>query len=129
MFDTAIYPAASVTRGHSRPAPACMPLAGPPIERLRHEYPFLRVTVIPRDTYPGGATTIRTIGVDSLLVCRRDLDEALVYDLTRRFFEALPSLSSSQGALRFMDLDQAPATPIPLHDGAARFYRERELLR
>ena len=60
---------------------------------------------------------------------RRDLDETLVYDLTRRFFEALPSLSSSQGALRFMDLDQAPATPIPLHDGAARFYRERELLR
>ena len=63
------------------------------------------------------------------LVCRRDLDETLVYDLTRRFFEALPSLSSSQGALRFIDLDQAPATPIPLHDGAARFYRERELLR
>jgi TRAP transporter TAXI family solute receptor len=128
MFDTAIYPAASVTMA-TRAGARLMPLAGPPIERLRHEYPFLRVTVIPRDTYPGGAQTIRTIGVDSLLVCRRDLDETLVYDLTRRFFEALPSMSSSQGALRFMDLDQAPATPIPLHDGAARFYRERELLR
>jgi len=106
-----------------------MPIAGPPIDRLRHEYPFLRVTAIPRGTYPGDVPTIRTIGVDSLLVCRRDLDEQLVYDLTRRFFDALPSLSSSQGALRFMDLDQAPATPIPLHEGAARFYRERELLR
>jgi TRAP transporter TAXI family solute receptor len=128
MFDTAIYPAASVTAA-TRGGARIMPIAGPPIERLRHDYPFLRVTVIPRDTYPGVAETIRTIGVDSLLVCRRDLDEALVYDLTRRFFDALPSLSSSQGALRFMDLDQAPATPIPLHDGAARFYRERELLR
>ena len=128
MFDTAIYPAASVTQA-TREGARLVPIAGPPIERLRHEYPFLRVTVIPRDTYPGGSQTIRTIGVDSLLVCRRDLDETLVYDLTRRFFEALPSLSSSQGALRFMDLDQAPATPIPLHDGAARFYRERELLR
>jgi TRAP transporter TAXI family solute receptor len=128
MFDAAIYPAASVSAA-TRAGARLMPLAGPPIERLRHDYPFLRVTVIPRDTYPGAATTVRTIGVDSLLVCRRDLDETLVYDLTRRFFEALPSLSSSQGALRFMDLDQAPATPIPLHDGAARFYRERELLR
>jgi uncharacterized protein len=128
MFDTAIYPAASVTLA-TRAGARLLPLDGPPIERLRHEYPFLRVTVIPRDTYPGGTETVRTIGVDSLLVCRRDLDETLVYDLTRRFFEALPSLSSSQGALRFMDLDQAPATPIPLHDGAARFYRERELLR
>jgi TRAP-type uncharacterized transport system substrate-binding protein len=26
-----------------------------------------------------------------------------------------------------MDLDQAPATPIPLHEGAARYYRELEL--
>jgi TRAP transporter TAXI family solute receptor len=128
MFDTAIYPAASVTAATEAGA-RLMPLAGPPIERLRHEYPFLRVTVVPRDTYPGAANTTRTIGVDSLLVCRRDLDETLVYDLTRRFFEALPSLSSSQGALRFMDLDQAPATPIPLHDGATRFYRERELMR
>ena len=128
MFDTAIYPAASVTAA-TRAGARLMPLAGPPIERLRHDYPFLRVTVIPRDTYPGAVNTTRTIGVDSLLVCRRDLDETLVYDLTRRFFEALPSLSSSQGALRFIDLDQAPATPIPLHDGAARFYRERELLR
>jgi TRAP transporter TAXI family solute receptor len=128
MFDTAIYPTDSVTAATAAGA-RLMPLAGPPIERLRHEYPFLRVTVIPRDTYPGAANTTRTIGVDSVLVCRRDLDETLVYDLTRRFFEALPSMSSPQGALRFMDLDQAPATPIPLHDGATRFYRERELMR
>jgi TRAP transporter TAXI family solute receptor len=128
MFDAAIYPAESVmvaTRAGGR----IMPLTGAPIEHLRRDYPFLSVTVIPRDTYPGMSSAIRTIGVDSLLICRRDLDETLVYDLTRRFFDALPSLSSSLGALRFMDLDQAPATPIPLHDGAARFYRERELLR
>jgi len=28
-----------------------------------------------------------------------------------------------------MDLEQASAVPIPLHEGAARFYRERELTR
>jgi len=71
---------------------------------------------------------IHTIGVDSLLICRKDLDESIVYDLTKHFFEALPALSSSLDALRFMDLDESPATPIPLHDGAARYYRERELL-
>ena len=128
MFDAAIYPAESVMAA-TRAGARIMPLTGAPIERLRRDYPFLRVTVIPRHTYPGMNQAIRTIGVDSLLICRRDLDETLVYDLTRRFFDALPSLSSSMGALRFMDIEQAPATPIPLHDGAARFYRERELLR
>jgi TRAP-type uncharacterized transport system substrate-binding protein len=71
----------------------------------------------------------RTIGVDSILVCRRELDEGLVYELTKFFFQALPTLSFSQDALRSMDLEQAPATPIPLHAGAARYYRERELMR
>jgi TRAP-type uncharacterized transport system substrate-binding protein len=71
---------------------------------------------------------VHTIGVGSLLVCRSDLDEALVHDLTQRLFEILPALSS-QLALGPTDLEHAPATPIPLHDGAARYYRERELSR
>jgi hypothetical protein len=128
MFDDAIYPAESV-RMAARTGARLLPLTGRPLERLRHDYPFFRAAVIPRDAYPGVTEAVHTIGVDSLLVCRRDLDEALVHDLTTRFFEALPSLPSSQDALRFMDLDQAPATPIPLHEGAARYYRERELLR
>jgi TRAP-type uncharacterized transport system substrate-binding protein len=31
--------------------------------------------------------------------------------------------------VEFVGLDQAPATPIPLHDGAVRYYREQELQR
>jgi TRAP-type uncharacterized transport system substrate-binding protein len=85
--------------------------------------------MIPGSTYPGHPDAIHTIGVDALLVCRRDLEESLVYDLTRRLFEALPSLSSQQESLRLMDVELAPATPIPLHEGAARYYRERELWR
>jgi TRAP transporter TAXI family solute receptor len=127
MFDDAIYPAESV-RVATKSGARLLPIVGPPIERLRHEYPFFRTAVIPRNSYPGVTEVIHTIGVDSLLICRRDLDESIVYDLTKHFFEALPALSSSLDALRFMDLDESPATPIPLHDGAARYYRERELL-
>jgi hypothetical protein len=128
MFDIAIYPADSVemaTKAHAR----LLPVVGPSIDRLRRDYPFYRAAVIPRGTYAGIPEAVRTIGVDSLLICSRDLDESLVHDLTKGFFDALPSLSSSVDALRFMDLEQSPATPIPLHPGAARFYRERELLR
>jgi len=128
MFDTAIYPAEAVRMAAAAGA-RLMPITGSPIDKLRLEYPFFRAAVIPRDAYPSVTEAIHTIGVDSLLVCRRDLDEELVYQLTRHFFDALPMLSSSRNALRLMDLDQAPATPIPLHDGAARYYRERELLR
>jgi TRAP transporter TAXI family solute receptor len=96
---------------------------------LRQAYPFFSRAVIPSGTYPGQGKAVRTIGVDSLLVCRADLSEALVHDLTQRLFEILPLLSSSQQSLGPIDLDRAPATPIPLHAGAARYYRERELSR
>ena len=127
MFDDAIYPTEAVTMAMNAGS-RLLPVAGPPIDRLRLDYPFFRTAAIPRDSYRGMTEVVHTIGVDSLLVCSRDLDESLVYDLTKHFFEALPSLSSSLDALRFIDLDESPATPIPLHEGAARYYRERELL-
>lgn len=128
MFDDAIYPTDAI-RMATQAGARLMPLTGPPIDQLRHDYPFFRPAIIPRDSYPDMTQATRTIGVDSILVCRRDLDDALVYELTRFFFQALPTLSFSQDALRSMDLEQAPATPIPLHAGAARYYRERELMR
>lgn len=68
-----------------------------------------------------------TLGVDNLLVCRADLDERLVHELTRVLIESLPELAKIHAAARGIDPDQAPAAPIPLHAGAARFYRERKL--
>jgi uncharacterized protein len=107
-----------------------IPIDGPPVERLTQEYPFLRRVVIPANTYPGQSEPIRTIAVDRLLVCRSDLDDALVHAMTRRLFESLPRMRSFlRTSLRLMEVDEASATPIPLHDGAARYYRERELTR
>jgi uncharacterized protein len=126
MFVGASYPAQSVDTATAAGA-RLLSVSGPAIDRLRHEYPFLRPTVIPGDTYRHHSSSIRTIGVDTVFVCRSDLDEALVHRLTNAFFEVLPRLAAEQEWLRQMDLDEAPAAPIPLHRGAARYYREREL--
>ena len=104
-----------------------LPIEGPPVDRLRREYPFLKLASIPGRVHADRGDPIRTVAFDAVLVCRDNLDEQLAYDLTRHFFEALPSLVSVEGSLSGMDLSQAPATPIPLHVGAARYYRELEL--
>ena len=62
-----------------------------------------------------------------MMICREDLPEELVYWITRTLFESLPELVRSLQSLRQVDLEQVHASPIPLHPGAARFYREREL--
>jgi hypothetical protein len=97
---------------------------GPEIDRLRLYYPLLRRMLIPRGTYPGQLVPVHTVGVDLLLVCRADLDKNLVYEVTRAYFEDTP-----ENIRRQTDPQRAPAVVIPLHPGAARYYREREVTR
>ena len=104
-------------------------LEGPAIEQLLRADPFFIRASIAGGTYPGHLQPIHTIGVESVLVCRDDLDEQLVHDLTQRLFEILPSLPGLQATAGMLDLERAPATSIPLHPGAARYYREREISR
>lgn len=101
-----------------------MEIKGPPVDRLRAYYPLLRRTLLPGGTYPGQDVALHTVGVDLLLVCRADLDTQLVYDLTRALFEEIP-----RHVRRQVYPHRAPATVIPLHPGAARYYREREMHR
>jgi TRAP transporter TAXI family solute receptor len=125
-FVTAAYPAESVTAALESGG-SLLDIDGPEVDRLQAEYPFLRLVAIPKDTYPSQPARIRTIGLENLLVCRSDLPDAVVYELTRGLFEVMSRLSSQPQVLRQLDLEQAPATPIPLHPGAARYYRERRL--
>jgi uncharacterized protein len=120
------YPALTVEtalRGGGR----LLPIAGPAIDQLSAEYPFIRVVTIPAHTYTGQTEPVNTVGADVLYVCRADVSEAVAYELTRRLFDVLPTLAKSYSALRAMDATQAAATVIPLHPGAARYYREVEL--
>jgi TRAP transporter TAXI family solute receptor len=96
---------------------------GPEVDRLRGDLPLLRRVVIPRGAYPGQSAPVHTVAVDQLLVCRADLDNEVVYELTSVLFDQFPD-----PRLR-VDPQLAPATVIPLHPGAARYYRERELRR
>jgi hypothetical protein len=97
-------------------------IAGPIVEQMRTEYPYLKRTLIVSGTYPNQPEAVHTIGVDVVLVCRADLDGGLVYRLLDAYFATRPAMTPP-------NLERAPATPIPLHPGAARYYRQRELSR
>jgi TRAP transporter TAXI family solute receptor len=106
-----------------------VPISGETVKRLRQAYPFLRPGVIPANTYPAEPRAVETMLVDVLLLTREDLDEELVHRLTTALFEVLPDLAVKNDFLKLTDPERAPATPIPLHAGAALYYRERELSR
>jgi TRAP transporter TAXI family solute receptor len=119
-------PSPSVHRAMKAPGVFLVPIRRSEVEQIRAHHPFLRPTSIPAGMY-GNEGEIETVGTDMLLACRNDLPDELVYWVTRTLFESLPDLAASYNLLRQIDLQQISASPIPLHPGAARFYREREL--
>ena len=130
----AVFSAKPVMLTAARELSETVPLRLLPIDRavinqLRGSCPFLRPVTVAANQLPGQSRPVETLGLEWLLVCRSDLSEELVYQLTREFFAQLPALARDHEEAALIDPEQAPATPIPLHAGAARYYREREILR
>jgi TRAP transporter TAXI family solute receptor len=124
MFNTTMYsePVAHALKAGAR----VLPIEGAPLDRLRKEHPFLRAMLMP-PRYPG-VGHVPTLGVDILLICRATRGEPVVHDFTAALFQALEPLAEV-GRWSLVGPDRAPATPIALHEGAARYYREQELAR
>lgn len=128
-FVVASYPVSAVTEMNTAFGVRLVPVGRTSATRIQMDYPFIKPITIPAKTYAGQDADLPTLGVDNILVCREDLAEDLVYHLTRVLFDSIGPLSSSDAGARLIDPEDGPATPIPLHPGAARFFREREILR
>lgn len=82
--------------------------------------------VIPADTYPGQTKAINTVAQPNFLATHKNMSEDDVYQLTKSLYENLAYLSAIHKATSVMSIDKAIAgLPVPLHPGAARYYRER----
>ncbi len=81
--------------------------------------------VIPANTYAGISQDITTISQPNFLAVRADIDEQTVYLITKLIFENLRFLQNIHPATNEISKDKAMAgLPIPLHPGAAKYYRE-----
>ncbi len=114
----------------SRPANVqVVPIHGSAIDRLRQEYQFIRPALILAGTYAGQREPIRTIGVESMLICRADLAAERVQEITDAWFRTTNHLLQGDFMFDAVSPELASATPIPLHEGAMRYYRAKRLTR
>lgn len=76
-------------------------------------------------TYPGQAKDVNTIAQPNFLAVNADVDENHVYMLTKTMYENLGFLVAIHPATKAMAVEKAMAgLPVPLHPGAARYYKE-----
>jgi TRAP transporter TAXI family solute receptor len=92
----------------------------------RDHGPLYFALEIPAGAYPGVAAAVPVVGVANLLVANRSMPEPLAHDITRILFERQAELAAIHPEARHLSITTATkGSPIDLHPGAARFYRER----
>jgi TRAP transporter TAXI family solute receptor len=91
--------------------------------------PHIAVT-IPAGTYEGQDQAVPTAAVPNYLVTRADLPDDEVYAITKAIFDHLDQLVAAHSAAKGIVLAKAAENPpVPLHPGAARYFKEKGVLK
>jgi TRAP transporter TAXI family solute receptor len=91
--------------------------------------PFVPV-VIPAQTYTGQDKDVPTAAVINYLVTSSAVSDDIAYQMTKLIFEQLPELANAHAAGKEIKLETAATgSPVPLHPGAIRYYKEKGLLK
>jgi len=124
-FFTAGIPNSAIQDVATLQAIKILPISGDVAKAVKAKNPFFTSVTIPANTYKGQTTDVETLAVLATLVARPDLDENLVYNLTKVLFEKQADLAKAHAKGKELDKNKATqGITIPLHKGAEKYYRE-----
>ncbi len=107
-----------------------VPIPAAVIGKLGKELPFFVPATIPKGMYKGQEEDVQTVGVPNFLIASATMDEKTAYEITKAMFENLPRLVQAHAAAKGIKLENATkGLPVPLHPGAAKYYREKGLIK
>lgn len=93
--------------------------------KLIADYPFYTKYAVPGGSYKGVDSDVQTVAVVATYIVSDDLDEDLVYKMTKTLFEHADEIAA--GHAKGAELDpvySVSGISIPLHPGAEKYYRE-----
>lgn len=123
-------PASAVTRAYANLGDDITTLnfTAEQLAKVNSDFELWTPYTIPAGTYPNQDKDINTIAQPNIMAARADVSEEDVYQITKTIYANLPFLNNIHPATKAMALEKAIAgLPMPLHPGAARFYREQGL--
>jgi len=86
--------------------------------------------VIPANTYTTQPEDVKTVYTPMVLWTTADMSEDVAYEITKLIYENLDTLALSHNVFGKINDDNIIAgISIPLHEGAARFYAEKGLVK
>ena len=113
------------------PTTACgaklVPLTGPAIDALVGKSPYYAIATIPGGLYAGNPEPTKTYGVLATMVTSSKVPADTVYLITKAVFDNFDEFKKLHPAFANLDSNRMVVDGLsaPLHEGAARYYREK----
>ena len=126
-FVCAGIPNAAVTELASTVGVRLISLSDEEVAALIAAHPTYANLKLPAATYEL-SEDVNCIAITALLVCSNNLDEELVYQMTKAMYEQEGILTHAKAAEITKDTAFVGVGELPLHPGAARYYTEIGLL-
>ncbi len=98
--------------------------------KIMGSYKFYTPFAIPAGTYNGQNSEISALAVKATLIVRKDLDDAVVYNITKALFEKQADLAQAHAKGKELSIEKAVlGASVDFHPGAAKYYKEKGLLK
>jgi uncharacterized protein len=127
MIYTVGHPAGAIQEATTTTDAKLIPVGGPEIDKLVADNPYYAKATIPGGMYKGTDEDVTTFGVKATFVSSSDVPEEVIYQVVKAVFDNFDRFKKLHPA--FENLTEADmikdGLSAPLHDGAARYYKER----
>jgi len=104
-----------------------IPLNDDDVEGIVAEYPYYSASMIPGGLYKGNDENVETFGVAATFVTTAKADDEVVYQTVKAVFDNFDRFKRLHPAFENLVAEEMATQGLsaPLHDGAARYYREQ----
>jgi TRAP transporter TAXI family solute receptor len=121
------HPSANIQDPTTSCGAKLVPLAGPVVDKLVADKPYYAKVTIPAGLYPNNPQATPTYGVLATVVASAKTPADTVYAVTRAVFENFEEFKKLHPALANLSPQSMVKDGLsaPLHEGAARYYKEK----
>lgn len=125
------HPSANIQDPTTTCGAKLIPLTGPAVDKLVRDHPYYAYATIPGALYANNPDPVRTYGVLATLVTSSKVPADIVYTITKATFDNLDEFKKLHPAFAHLDAANMVKDGLsaPLHEGAARYFRERGLMK
>ena len=127
MVYVAGHPNGSIQEATTTVDSVLVSVSGEEIDQLIEERPYYAKATIPGGLYRGNDNDVETFGVRATLVTSTNTPEETVYQTVKAVFENFDRFKRLHPAFATLTEQEMikEGLSVPLHDGAARYYKER----